>query len=91
MRRPSALLTVFVAAAASLAAGTTPASAAVVDGTCTASITLNFTPPATQPLPPNPAPASTSTGGGTITMCAFPGGGATTGTLSYTLTGNLMR
>ena len=69
--------------------GSAPANAAVLDGTCVASITLNFTPPATQPLPPNPGPASTSTGSGTITTCVFPGGGATTGTFSYALTGNL--
>lgn len=92
MKRLVALLTILVSVAmslASLAAGAAPANAAVLDGTCVASITLNFTPPATQPLPPNPGPASTSTGGGTITGCVFPGGGATTGTLSYTLTGNL--
>lgn len=50
---------------------------------------MNFAPPATQPLPPNPAPATTVTGTGTITTCLFPAGGATTGTFSYTLTGNL--
>ena len=89
MKRPVALLTILVSVAVSLAAGTAPADAAVLDGTCVASITLNFTPPATQPLPPNPAPAATSTGTGTITTCVFPGGGPSTGTLSYTLTGNL--
>ena len=89
MNRLVAVLTSLVGAAMSLAAGTAPTNAAALDGTCVASITLNFTPPATQPLPPNPAPAATSTGTGTITTCAFPGGGATTGTFSYTLTGNL--
>jgi hypothetical protein len=89
MKRRVTLLTVLVGVAMSLAAGTAPAHAAVLDGTCVASITLNFTPPATQPLPPNPAPAATSTGTGTITTCVLPGGGATTGTLNYTLTGNL--
>jgi hypothetical protein len=89
MRRSAALLTILAAAAASLAATVTPAGAAVLDGTCLASITLTFSPPATQPLPPNPGPASTSTGAGTITTCVFPGGGATTGTLSYALAGNL--
>ena len=89
MKRPVALLTVLVVAALSSAAGTAPARAAVLDGTCVASITLNFSPPATQPWPPNPGPATTSTGTGTITTCVFPGGGATTGTFSYTLTGNL--
>jgi hypothetical protein len=89
MRRPVALLTMLVAVAMPFAAGAAPADAAVLDGTCVASVTLNFTPPATQPLPPNPAPAATSTGTGTITTCVFPGGGATTGTFTYTLTGNL--
>jgi hypothetical protein len=89
MKRPVALLTIVVSVAMPLAAGAAPANAAVLDGTCVASITLNFTPPATQPLPPNPGPATTSTGTGTITTCVFPGGGATTGTLNYTLTGNL--
>gem|GEM_PF-1783818 len=89
MKRPVVLLTILVGAAMSLAAGAVPANAAVLDGTCVASITLNFTPPATQPLPPNPAPAATSTGTGTITTCVFPGGGATTGTFTYTLTGYL--
>jgi hypothetical protein len=89
MKRPVALLTVLASVAVSSAAGTAPADAAVLDGTCVASITLNFTPPATQPLPPNPAPAATSTGTGTITTCVFPGGGATTGTFTYALAGNL--
>lgn len=89
MRRSSALLAVLVMVAASLAAAATPSGAALLDGTCTASITLNFSPPATQPLPPTPGPASVATGSGTITLCLFPGGGATTGTFSYALTGNL--
>jgi hypothetical protein len=89
MKRPVALLIILVGVAMSLAAGTAPTNAAVLDGSCVVNITLNFTPPASQPLPPNPAPATTSTGTGTITTCAFPGGGATTGTLHYTLTGNL--
>jgi hypothetical protein len=89
MKRPTALLSVAAVIAASLAFMATPASAATLDGTCLASITLNFSPPATQPLPPNPGPASTATGSGAITGCVFPGGGATTGTFSYTLTGNL--
>jgi hypothetical protein len=89
MKRPVVLLTMLAGVTISSVAATAPASAAVLDGTCIASITLNFTPPATQPLPPDPGPASTSTGTGTITTCVFPGGGATTGTFSYTLTGNL--
>ena len=89
MKRPAALLAALVMAATSLTAAATPATAAVLDGTCVASITLHFAPPATQPLPLNPAPAATSTGTGTITTCLFLGGGATTGTLSYALAGNL--
>jgi hypothetical protein len=89
MKRLVAVLTVLLGVGIPLAAVAAPASAAVLDGTCVASITLDFTPPATQPLPPNPAPAATSTGTGTITACAFPGGGATTGTLNYALAGNL--
>lgn len=89
MKRPVALLTMLICAVVPLAAGAASANAAVLDGTCVASITLNFNPPATQPLPPNAGPASTSTGTGTITACAFPGGGATTGTFSYALSGNL--
>ncbi len=89
MRRPVALLTVLVAVALSCAAAIAPAGASGLDGSCVASITLNFSPPATQPLPPDPAPAATSTGAGTITTCLFAGGGATTGTFHYTLTGNL--
>ena len=89
MKRRVTLLTMLVGAAVLAAASAAPATAAVLDGTCVASITLNFSPPATQPLPPDPGPASTSTGTGTITTCVFPGGGATTGTFSYALTGNL--
>lgn len=66
-----------------------PAYAVGLDATCTASITLNFSPPATQPLPPATGPASTSTGSGTITTCVIPAGGATTGTFTYSLAGNL--
>jgi hypothetical protein len=89
MKRPVTLLTMLVCVVVPLAAGAAPANAAVLDGTCVASVVLHFTPPATQPLPPNPAPAATSTGAGTITTCVFPGGGATTGTFSYALAGNL--
>ncbi|HEY0640281.1 MAG TPA: hypothetical protein VGD67_21845 [Pseudonocardiaceae bacterium] len=89
MKRLITTLIVLVGLATSVVAGAAPATAAGLDGTCVASITLNFNPPATQPLPPNPGPASTSTGGGTISTCVFPGGGATTGTLSYALAGNL--
>jgi hypothetical protein len=89
MKPLAALAVVLFAAAVTLTGGAIPAGAAVLDGTCVASITLNFTPPATQPLPPSAGPASTSTGTGTITTCVFPGGGATTGALSYSLAGNL--
>lgn len=88
MKRPLVLLTLLVGVALA-SVGAAPAGAALVDGTCVASVTLNFSPPASQPFPPNPGPASTATGTGTITTCVFPGGGATTGTFSYALTGNL--
>jgi hypothetical protein len=89
MKRLAAVLTVPLLLAASLAAGAAPANAATVDGTCVASIALNFSPPVTGLVLPTPAPVTTSTGSGTITTCVFPGGGATTGTFSYDLTGNL--
>ena len=85
----SLALTMLVGVALASAAGAPSASAAVLDGTCVASVTLDFSPAATQPLPPNPGPATTATGTGTITSCVFPGGGATAGTFSYSLTGNL--
>ena len=65
-----------------------PASAQI-DALCTASITLNFDPPARLVLPPTPAPDSTATGSGTITNCALFDGGPTTGTFTYSLEGNL--
>lgn len=89
MKRLVVLLTLLAGVAMSLAAGAAPAGAAVLDGTCIASITLNFSPPATQPLPPGPGPASTVMGTGTITTCVFGSRGATTGTFHYALTGNL--
>jgi hypothetical protein len=52
-------------------------------------MTINYSPSVTQPLPPNPGPASTATGGGTITACVLPGGGATSGTFTFQLSGNL--
>jgi hypothetical protein len=60
-----------------------------LDATCTASITLNFSPPAMLVLPPNPLPFTTVTGGGTITNCVVLDNGPTTGTISFTLDGNL--
>jgi hypothetical protein len=65
-----------------------PASAQI-DALCTASITLNFDPPARLVLPPTPAPHSTSTGAGTITNCVVFDGGSTTGTFTYSLEGDL--
>ena len=64
-------------------------AAAQLDGTCLASITLNFDPPARLVLPPTPAPHAVATGGGTITNCVVPGGGPTTGTFTFTLAGEL--
>lgn len=65
-----------------------PASAQI-DALCTASITLNFDPPARLVLPPTPAPHSTATGSGTITNCVVFDGGPTTGTFTYSLEGDL--
>ncbi|MFC7650583.1 hypothetical protein ACFQX6_67200 [Streptosporangium lutulentum] len=56
MKRLLAVLTALLAAAASLVGGAMPARAAVLDGTCIASITLHFAPPATQPIPRIRAP-----------------------------------
>jgi hypothetical protein len=78
------LLTLFA-----LTASAASAQAPVFDATCTASITLNFSPPAMLVLPPNPLPYTVVTGGGTITNCAVLDGGPTTGTITYTLDGNL--
>ena len=78
----------FVLLATALVLCANPASAQI-DALCTASITLNFDPPAMLVLPPTPAPHSTSTGGGTITNCAVFDGGPTTGTFTYALEGNL--
>jgi hypothetical protein len=93
MRSPRTLIRAALTAplmlTAILLAGAAPSHAAVVDGTCVASITLNFSPPATEPLPPSPGPASTATGNGTITACVVTDGGATTGTFTYQLQGNL--
>ena len=56
-----------------------------------ATVTINFNPPATQPIPLTPAPYATSAGSGAITTCLGSGfnGGATTGTFTYSLEGNL--
>lgn len=82
-------LTALLILTAPLLAAAAPAHAATVDGTCTASITLNFSPPVSGLTLPTPAPTTTSTGSGTITTCVLPGGGASTGTFTYTLNGNL--
>ena len=65
-----------------------PASAQI-DALCTASVTLNFDPPARIVLPPAPAPHSTATGSGTITNCAVFDSGPITGTFTYSLEGEL--
>ena len=65
-----------------------PASAQI-DALCTASITLNFDPPARIVLPPAPAPHTTATGGGTITNCTVFDGGSTTGTFTFLLEGDM--
>jgi hypothetical protein len=65
-----------------------PASAQI-DALCTASITLNFDPPARLVLPTAPAPHTTATGGGTITNCVLFDGGPTTGTFTFELEGEM--
>ena len=64
-------------------------AAAQIDALCTASVTLNFDPPARVVLPPAPAPHTTSTGGGTITECVVFDGGPTTGTFTFELEGEM--
>lgn len=81
----AALLTLAAALTADVA-GTVPAHAVSVDGTCLGSVTLDFSPPATNAA--SPGPFTTSTGSGTISTCVVTDGGAT-GTFTYTLTGNL--
>ena len=65
--------------------GVPSAHADVVDGTCVADVIINFNPPAKL----TPAQFSTATGTGTITTCLVSDGGATSGTFTYTLTGDL--
>lgn len=57
----------------------------VLHGACVATVTINFSPPAQL----TSAQFSTATGTGTITTCLVFDGGATTGTFTYTLTGDL--
>lgn len=78
-----------LAMAVVLCASPAAAQELVLDATCTASITLNFSPPATFGLPLAPAPYTTVTGGGTISNCVVLDEGATTGTITYSLAGNL--
>jgi hypothetical protein len=81
--------TLALAAAAVLCASPAAAQELVLDATCTASITLNFSPPAMLVLPPAQGPHATATGGGAITTCVVLDEGATTGTVTYSLEGNL--
>ena len=74
--------------AAALAWCASPASAQI-DALCTTSLTLNFDPPARIVLPPTPPPHSTATGGGTISNCTVFDAGPTTGTLTFSLEGEL--
>jgi hypothetical protein len=80
--------TLLLAALVILSAGAASAQP-VLDATCVAGVMLNFDPPAMLVLPPAPAPFSTSTGGGMITGCVVFDEGPTTGTFTYSLTGNL--
>ena len=84
------VLTALMTLTTLLIPGVASAHADVVDGTCVATVTLNFDPPAKQPLPLTPAPHATSTGSGTITTCVVSDGGATSGTFTYSLEGNLL-
>lgn len=63
-----------------------PAHAAGGDATCAARVTISYSPPVTQPVPPASGPQTTITGSGSITACAVTDGGATTGTFAYQLT-----
>ena len=65
-----------------------PASAQI-DALCTASMTMNFDPPATFVLPPAPAPHTIGTGGGPITNCTVFDQGPTTGTFTFELEGDM--
>jgi hypothetical protein len=78
--------TLLLAAAVVLCAS--PASAQI-DALCTASITLNFDPPAMIVLPPATAPHTVATGGGTITGCVALDEGPTAGTFTFELEGNM--
>ncbi len=78
-----------LAAAVVLCASPASAQPPLVDATCTASITLNFDPPARLVLPPTPAPHTTVTGGGAVTACVALDGGPTMGTVTYSLAGDL--
>jgi hypothetical protein len=89
IRKSDVVLTLSLTAASLGVAEVASAQAPVLDATCTASIVLNFSPPAMLVLPPNPLPFTTVTGGGTITNCVALNGGPTTGTISYSLDGNL--
>jgi hypothetical protein len=64
-------------------------AAAQIDALCTASMTINFDPPARFVLPPTPAPHTLGTGGGTITNCTVFDGGPTTGTFTFSLEGDM--
>ena len=81
--------TLSLAAAVVVCASSASAQQPVLDASCLASITLNFDPPAMFVLPLTPAPHATATGGGTITACAVLDEGPTTGTLTFSLEGNL--
>jgi hypothetical protein len=62
---------------------------AQLDATCVGSITINFDPPARLVLPPTPAPHTTGTGSGTITACVVGDQGATSGTFTFSLEGDM--
>jgi hypothetical protein len=79
------IITALMALTALLIPVVPSAHADVADGTCVATVDINFNPPAKL----TPAQFSTATGAGTITTCLVFDGGATTGSFTYTLTGDL--
>jgi hypothetical protein len=89
IKRISGFLTLSLAMAVVLCASPASAQEPLIDATCVASITLNFSPPAMFVLPLTPMPQTTVSGGGTINTCVVLEEGPTTGTITYSLEGNL--
>ena len=60
-----------------------------VDATCVATITMSFDPPVSQPIPPSTGPQTIVAGTGTVPLCTVTDNGATSGTVEYSIGGNL--